>query len=241
MNNNSEFPKLFREIREQKGVSIEELAEQTKIFSYYLKMFEEGKKEKFPPYPISKGYLKAVARELDVDPNIILKSFDEFVQEKKEIAAQETVSISKEKREKIIKERNIKSIKYIVVFILIIAIFSLSIYLVHQMIAKRNFVANKVPNNAVTQEKSNNIEKANNVISSQKTIYLKFIGKSWVLVKDKDKVLFEGIINPGEEKTFTTSGILNITLGNAGGVEISKDGKSWVKAGNVGEVVELTE
>ncbi|AWB10560.1 DUF4115 domain-containing protein [Thermodesulfobium acidiphilum] len=241
MNNNSEFPKLFREIREQKGMSIEELAEQSKIFSYYLKIFEEGRKEKFPPYSISKGYLKAVARELDIDPSILLKSFDEFVQEKKVNSVQETVTIPKEKREKIIKERNIKSIKYIVVFILIVTIFSLSIFLVYQiMITKRNFLANKMPNNVVKQEKSNNIE-TGNINSSQKTIYLKFIGKSWVLVKDKNKVLFEGIINPGEEKTFTTNDTLDIKLGNAGGVEISKDGKNWVKAGNIGEVVELTE
>jgi cytoskeletal protein RodZ len=241
MSNHLDFPDLLRNMREQRNMSIEELAEQSKIFPYYLKIFEKGEKEKFPPYSISKGYIKIVARELDVDPDILLKSFDEFVQEKKDVVVHETdiLSKSKEKREKILKERKIKSIRYIITFVLIVLVFIMSIYFIHQIVTKKSPIVSKLPNKVVTQEPTNN-EPNNN---SQKIIYMKFTGKSWVLVKDQtqNKILFEGIINPGEEKVFSTNDTLDIKLGNAGGVEISKDGKNWFKAGNVGEVVELTE
>ncbi|MEO1784852.1 RodZ domain-containing protein [Thermodesulfobium sp. 4217-1] len=238
MDNHSQFPELLKSLRSEKGLSIDDLAEQSKIFSYYLKIFEEGKKESFPPYSICKGYIKAIARELDTEPTLLLKAFDDFFLEKKDHPPVEKIVVSNEKREKILKERNIKSIKYVIATLIVLIIVSLSVFFIYHKIVQKNVVVNKAPAGVVTQEKPTNVVPQAN---SQKTIYLKFIGKSWVLVKDKDKVLFEGVINPGEEKTFQTNDTLDIKLGNAGGVEISKDGISWVKAGNVGEVVELNE
>lgn len=238
MDNHSQFPELLRNLRSEKGLSIDDLAEQSKIFSYYLKIFEEGKKESFPPYSICKGYIKAIARELDTDPTLLLKAFDDFFLEKKDHAPVEHVVVSNKNREKILKERNIKSLKYVIITLIVLIVVSFSVLFIYHKIAQKSVVVNKAPAGVVTQEKPTNIEPQAN---REKTVYLKFTEKSWVLVKDKDKILFEGVINPGEEKTFQTNDTLNIKLGNAGGVEVSKDGTSWVKAGNVGEVVELNE
>jgi cytoskeletal protein RodZ len=238
MDNHSQFPELLKNLRSEKGLSIDDLAEQSKIFSYYLKIFEEGKKESFPPYSICKGYIKAIARELDIDPTLLLKTFDDFVLEKQDYVPAEKVVVSNEKRERILKERNIKSLKYVIATVIVLIILSFSVFFIYHKVVQKNVVVNKAPAGVVTQEKPTNVESQAN---SQKIVYLKFIGKSWVLVKDKDKILFEGVINPGEEKTFQTNDTLDIKLGNAGGVEVSKDGINWVKAGNVGEVVELKE
>jgi cytoskeletal protein RodZ len=203
-----------------------------------LKIFEEGKKESFPPYSICKGYIKAIARELETDPTLLLKAFDDFVLEKKDHTPVEKIDVSNEKREKILKERNIRSLTYLIITVIVLIVLSYSVFFIYQKIVQKNVVVNKSPTVIVTQTKpTNTLPQTNN----EKTIYLKFTGKSWVLVKDKDKILFEGVINPGEEKTFQTNDTLDIKLGNAGGVEVSKDGINWVKAGNVGEVVELNE
>jgi hypothetical protein len=167
-----------------------------------------------------------------------LKTFDDFVLEKQDYVPAEKVVVSNEKRERILKERNIKSLKYVIATVIVLIILSFSVFFIYHKVVQKNVVVNKAPAGVVTQEKPTNVESQAN---SQKIVYLKFIGKSWVLVKDKDKILFEGVINPGEEKTFQTNDTLDIKLGNAGGVEVSKDGINWVKAGNVGEVVELKE
>lgn len=62
--------------------------------------------------------------------------------------------------------------------------------------------------------------------------------ESWLSVRTADGTqLFQGILRKGESRTFSDDTNLRVVLGNAGGVEITVNGKSLGLAGAAGAVV----
>ncbi len=63
---------------------------------------------------------------------------------------------------------------------------------------------------------------------------------SWVSVKtEAGATLFSGMLSSGQAKDFRSPGPLRVTLGNAGGVELTVNGKKIGPAGAVGQVLRL--
>lgn len=63
---------LLKEARLKKGLSVEEVSESIKIRPQYLCAIEEGLLEVLPPGIIGKGFVKAYARFLGVDPQEVI-------------------------------------------------------------------------------------------------------------------------------------------------------------------------
>lgn len=59
----------LREARERKGVTLDHLANTTKIRPAYLTALEAGAKDKLPPPFFTRGFLKAYAKEVGLDPD----------------------------------------------------------------------------------------------------------------------------------------------------------------------------
>jgi cytoskeletal protein RodZ len=65
--------------------------------------------------------------------------------------------------------------------------------------------------------------------------------KSWLFVSDSSgRVLFSGQVAKGVTKTFTTDAQLNLKIGNAGGVDLSVNGKKIDSVGVDGQVVSVS-
>ena len=65
--------------------------------------------------------------------------------------------------------------------------------------------------------------------------------KSWLFVSDSSgRTLFSGQISRGVSKTFTASEQLNLKVGNAGGVDLSVNGKKVDPLGSDGQVVSVS-
>ncbi len=65
----------LRNVRIAKGTSIEEVCDRTKIRRQYLLAIEEGNEKKYPPQVFLKGYVKAYASAIGLDPNVIARKF----------------------------------------------------------------------------------------------------------------------------------------------------------------------
>jgi hypothetical protein len=66
-------------------------------------------------------------------------------------------------------------------------------------------------------------------------------GQSWVGIQDAAGAqVFSGRITKGQSQTFTDSQLLNLTIGNAGAVNLVVNGKDLGTPGGVGEVVHLS-
>jgi cytoskeletal protein RodZ len=65
--------------------------------------------------------------------------------------------------------------------------------------------------------------------------------KSWLFVSDSSgRVLFSGQIPQGVTKTFSSDAQLNLKIGNAGGVDVSVNGKKIDSLGVDGQVVSVS-
>lgn len=59
----------------------------------------------------------------------------------------------------------------------------------------------------------------------------------WVRIVADGKPVFEGTLQPGTERTWSAGKVIEMTMGNAGGVRLVVDGKELGAAGRPGEVV----
>jgi cytoskeletal protein RodZ len=65
--------------------------------------------------------------------------------------------------------------------------------------------------------------------------------RSWLFVSDSaGRVLFSGQISTGVTKTFSSDLTLNLKIGNAGGVDLSVNGKKIDSVGADGQVVSVS-
>lgn len=68
----------------------------------------------------------------------------------------------------------------------------------------------------------------------------KATGRVWVQVEADDKVIFSGILNPGDLKSWTAKQKLMVWAGNAANVTVIFNGKSLGPLGRPGEVLKVT-
>jgi len=62
----------LRAIRQQRGISLEQIAENSKISPHYLKAIEEGSFEKLPGGIYSTSYIRQYARAIDFEEAALL-------------------------------------------------------------------------------------------------------------------------------------------------------------------------
>lgn len=67
--------KLIKKVREQRGLSVEELAQATKITSHYIEEIEAEDFKQLPGRTFLRGYLKLIARKLELDAEALTSGY----------------------------------------------------------------------------------------------------------------------------------------------------------------------
>ncbi len=81
----------LKSTRESLNLSLEDIAKETNIRKYYLECFEENDSLPLLAVVISRGFLKAIAICLKLDPVVVLAKFD---QERGIFELDETIGVS---------------------------------------------------------------------------------------------------------------------------------------------------
>jgi len=68
---------VFKQVREAKGLTLEEVASKTRIHPEFLKALEEGNFAKLPDQVFAKGFVRAYARSLGMDEEDTIRRFGE--------------------------------------------------------------------------------------------------------------------------------------------------------------------
>ncbi len=85
LDENTEYTgEILAQVREVKGVSLEEIAEITKISIYYLRCIEAETFEELPAPVYTRGYLRQVARILGLDGERVAVSYLERIKRSKD-------------------------------------------------------------------------------------------------------------------------------------------------------------
>ncbi|ABB15938.1 helix-turn-helix domain-containing protein [Carboxydothermus hydrogenoformans] len=224
----------LRKRREQLGLTIKQVEEEIKIRSKYLQALEEERFDELPGKAYIKPFLQSYARFLGVTiepedlPTIVVNTEQSISEQTKQVKA------FKEEKKFFLPLKTV----FITLFFLIIT--SALVYtFISGRITKEPSKAIKPPVPGKVYQKQS--QRVLPVKSFEKTIIVRAVyGPCWLEVKEEDKVVFTGKINPPAEKQFISTKPVNIKFGNAGAVVVTVNGVTYGTPGKMGQVVKIT-
>lgn len=224
----------FRAAREQRGETISEVAEHLRIRSVYLAAIEEENWGAIGAPVYARGFLRTYARYLGLDP-------EEAVGEYNRIAGPAAGPAQAPPRITYREPRSLGPLIW-VSGLVALALIGFVVYLYFAPThgttlassGAQPAAATAVPS-AVPATVAPSAEPT--LLPRTKTLAIHLTAPSWLRVTVDGNVSIEGTFPAGTTKTFHGKSAL-VRVGNAGGVEITVDGKPMGKLGGAGDVVE---
>ncbi|RDV84755.1 helix-turn-helix domain-containing protein [Ammonifex thiophilus] len=228
----------LREAREAKGLSVEEVAEATKIRSKYLRALEEEDFELLPGRVYAKAFLRTYARFLGLDEIQLAQEFDSLWPPPADFGHQPPARLLEEE-----EPSGLRGLRTILVLLLAIAL----LFGINQAYQRlKGGTPEKPPQvEEVQKPPAKTPETTLPAGESQPSVTPKSItlklsvtnDRCWMRVVTDGVVAFEGELQAGQEKSFQANHTIQLRLGNAGAVAVSLNGKDLGYLGRPGEVV----
>ena len=241
---------MITKARKDAGLSIDDLSAATNIRGTLLREMESNNFSHCGGETYARGHLRNIAIKLNVDPQDFLTPFEDE-QMHVDRTMQDLLVENNVMREP--KEARKVSWKVLVT----ISIASLFVAGLAQIIVSNDSSpdipvaleetatptespeATPVP--TATEEVTPTEEATVSTGQGVEVVINAVRAKSWLFVSDSSgRVLFSGQIAKGATKTFTTDAQLNLKIGNAGGVDLSVNGKKIGSVGVDGQVVSVS-
>jgi cytoskeleton protein RodZ len=248
----------LKRTRETKGWSLQEAAVKTRILPQYLQAVEEDNYARLPEEVFAKGFVRSYARSLKLDEMEVLQKFNESAGQFYAKRA-ERERIKQQLRE---EERRKKINQLIVVGMVASALIALLLIMrqdrdrgvIHP---ESSAVPIPAPQSAgpggasirsqpyqearpVDAEPNfSGVRPLDGIIPDSRKLVLEVeaLERSWVLVQADQNPSQDIMLSPGERMRWTAEDRLTLTLGNAGGVRVSLNGKLQAPYGASGKVV----
>jgi len=248
---NLSFGEFLKKKREEQGLSLDELANRTKIRKEFLKALEEERLEVLPAPVFVKGFLRLSAREIDTEPEELISRFETLAKEHPSYRFKEEDWLKKEKKLRI-------PYKTIFIILVIITILSILVYLSipknHSEIEIKEiptieespFSANQEEPVAMSPSTASPIPLDISEAKKRKTeieeISLKFKAKekTWIQIQIDEKRPYEVLLRPGDTYKIKAKYCFHLKVGNAGGVRLFLNDIPLEPLGKSGEVVSFT-
>lgn len=231
---------MLQAAREEKQWSFTYTEEITKIRVRYIHALEEEKYEILPGTTYVKGYLRTYAKQLGLDSDKIIALYNSSATPEP-IPVLESPNIMVKVRPLWVRPAIIGSMAVLTI-VLIIAI---------KVLTSGNtldtpFVPAALPNAPQTEETTPSPSQpvvphpANVVATTQEglTMQLVFIQPCWIVVRVDGQPSFQGTFTTGTTKEVKgTNKIELVSVGNAGGLSVTLNGKALPSLGKSGEVL----
>ncbi|HEY9181209.1 MAG TPA: RodZ domain-containing protein [Candidatus Baltobacteraceae bacterium] len=239
----------FRAAREQRGLTLSEVAEQVRIRSVYLAAIEEENWKAIGAPVYTRGFLRTYARFLGLDPEDAVAEFNAAEGPPAPLGQPQAASGYQARP----GGGSLTPLIWIA-GIIAVALIGFVIYLYvtptrggQQQLAATaagqptapslaNGSATMAPGN-VSPAPMGSASGSPSPLPQTKTLAIRLTAPSWLRVTVDGSVRAEGVFPAGTSKSFHGTTAL-VRVGNAGGVEITLDGKPVGKLGATGDVVE---
>ena len=232
--------------RKSAGLSIEDLSASTNIRTALLKEIESNNFANCGGETYARGHIRNIATKLGVDPLIFIAAFEDEQmhtdRSMKELLVENSVMRQPEEARKV-------SWKVLA----IISVSSLFIVGLAQIIISNTAsveIPEPIASITATESATPSPEATEATPTEQATVStgegVELIisatrAKSWLFISDATgRTLFSGQMSRGSSKTFRTDVSLNVKIGNAGGVDLTVNGKKVDSIGVDGEVVSVS-
>ena len=232
--------------RKSAGLSIEDLSASTNIRTALLKEIESNNFANCGGETYARGHIRNIAMKLGVDPLIFIAAFEDEQmhtdRSMKELLVENSVMRQPEEARKV-SWKVLATISVSSLFIAGLAqiiISNTASVEIPEPIASITATESATPSPEATeatpteQATVSTGEGVELVVSASRA-------KSWLFVSDATgRTLFSGQMSRGSSKTFRTDVSLNVKIGNAGGVDLTVNGKKVDSIGVDGEVVSVS-
>ena len=235
---------LITKARLDAGFTVDDLSGVTSIRATLLREIEADDFSHCGGETYSRGHLRNIATKLDVDPQIFINAFETE-------QSQSMRSISELLLENSIMKKQEEPRKVSWKVLAAISVSSLFVVGVVQVIFSNSSIETPLPiasqSNSIsptplpTAELSPEAEPTVSPRVGVELIVSATRAKSWLFVSDAaGQTLFSAVISKGTSQTFTSDVLLNLRVGNAGGVDLTVNGKMVEAIGANGQVVSVS-
>lgn len=234
----------FRAAREQRGLTLSDVAEHLRIRSVYLAAIEDENWKAIGAPVYIRGFLRTYARYLGLDPEEAVSAFNAAEGAAGAAAAPPPVSARTDFRQQGGSLAPLIWIAGVVALALIGFVVYLYVTPAHPpqqlpATAGAQPTAPSLANGSATAIPASAIPAAPSPAPQPKTLAIHLTAPCWLRVSVDGNVSIEGTFPAGTTKTFHGN-VAVVRVGNAGGVELTVDGKPVGKLGAAGDVVEKT-
>jgi cytoskeleton protein RodZ len=257
----------FQRAREAKGLTLEEAAARTRILPQYLKAVEDNNYAKLPDEVFAKGFVRSYARLLGLDEATVIRQFDEsggqFYAKRNERESLKQKLEEEERRKKV--NRNIVvgvvSAVLLILFVIMgrdrdrpeprpVPIDPVPAASVPAPVPESPRAESAAPagdpfprsvaGQPEVERNFSGVLPLEGVVPDEKKkliVDVEAIERCWVKVQADHASAQEVMLNAGDRTRWKAQERLTLTLGNAGGVRVSLNGKLQGPFGGRGQVV----
>jgi len=253
---------LLKTTREAQGLNLDEVSEDVRIRKHLLEALEENRYDDFPSPVITRGLIRNYAKYLDLDPIEALTLYDGngYVP----VKGQRLTPNGIEFMNLSMAPRPLITWDVILIILLVLVVVGGATYLGYNAIIQSGQVTptpTKTPavaGAAVGESDENAALLLPTVTSTPSstptpvpptgtptpivynavTVELIITQPSWTQILADDVKVFEGVLQPGDNRIWTGQRRVAVRVGNAGGVEVVVNGQSQGILGGEGEVID---
>ena len=225
----------LREAREAAGYSVEEISSLTRIRPAVIKDLEAENFISSGGNAYARGHIRTIAQLVNTDLDRLLTAFEECTGENNrpmiELLEENNATSHRQRSSVKITPKFLVAAVSIVVGVAIIIPSGLAIAkkVVHKSVAVSTSKASQPQQQSITPAANRGV-----VIKASS-------GTSWLSVVDSNgTLLFSGKLASGASQIFDPTNGLSMTIGNAGAISVSVNGKDQGLMGRIGEVKNLS-
>ena len=236
---------ILSEARKKVGLSLDDVEEATKIRRKYIKALEENNFEIIPGQVYVRGFLRNYARFLSLDGEELVQQYNEANRDQIENtdAPHETNIQKPEKTGKGHQKYLLAaSVVVLVGFIYLLGTSNNSLQNKLSGSSKSPKAAQNqshvgaAPGGAVTKNPANSASDELSLTGMDVVLQVTD-AECWMRIVVDDQNAFEGMVGPGDVKTFKGKERVQLKLGNAGAVKVIVNGKDYGFLGAPGQVI----
>ena len=238
----------LRRERILREVSLEEISAATKISTRLLSALEEGDRAKLPAPVFTRGFIRAYCLHLGLDP---VEKVNAYLAEVQPTAAPvPSLPNSGDGGSRFLRGRRSTAGTILGCVTAVLLLLGLIASPEHRRpkVARATVAPriepvsfkNVAPSNEPTpliRDDATELETTTTTTANGVALELEFDESSWIEISADGERVFGGTISAGTSRKFEARKTFSLTLGNAGGVRVSLDGRPLAPLGRPGEVV----
>lgn len=222
----------LKRIRQERGLSLEEVQKKTKIHLNILKSIEGDSLTDINPVYL-KGFLKIYCKFLGLDPK-------DYILDYKEVHQVQTVKVIEPDKKSArinlsVSKINFKKVKIVFIFIFTIFLVSFGLFNLGRFISARKEKSQKVKVVAATSKPKPTQVKPQKEVASVIRLGIRARENCWVNLKVDGKVVFQRVLEKGRFEAWQAKEKIELSLGNAQAVELELNGQLFSNLGRKGQ------